>query len=110
MTPATYLIGEGTENQEKFNAKGQQSVYKKILFQNIQEQNQLVKNNKSLIHKNRESLKRRIWPRGSNADTHTACSQKQSIAPKIVLQRLFQMVVLFFFFCIANMFILNLTS
>ena len=49
MTPATYLIGEGTENQEKFNAKGQQSVYKKILFQNIQEQNQLVKNNKSLI-------------------------------------------------------------
>ena len=31
----------------------------------------MVKNNKSLTHKNRESLKRRTWPCGNNEDTHT---------------------------------------
>ena len=72
----------------------------KILFQNIQEQNQLEKINKSLIYKNRESLKRRIWPRGNNADTHITCPQKQSITPKIVLPWLFpDGDTLLFFYC-----------
>ena len=70
----------------------------------------MIRNNKSLIHKNRESLKRRIWPCGNKAATHTTCSQKQSITPKIVLPWLFPdggtfVVVI----VVANTFILNLT-